>query len=422
MSVARWASLPEAVGSIPDGSLVAFGGFMLGRAPIALALELVRQKRRELKLVSLPNPLPAELLVAAGCAARVDFLFLALTLDGRVRPMPCLKRAIETGSIAWAEHDGYRIVQRLRAAAMGLPFLPAPDANVSALARQDPPGVVVDPFNGELVQVERALSPDVALVHAHAADARGNLFIEDPTTDLVIAGAAKRVVATVEQRVDRLPRVTIPAFQVEQVVEVPRGAWPTGCAGRYGHDAAAIQQYLALAEQGRQAEFLADAAARIRASEPHSGAEQEALEPVIPVKGSVGVAATRCDVARADGRGAVPGSHRAPSSADAGFDAEAAAGADASTKRASSGDRVADGRAESSAAAARGDDSISDRQSTPRATDVLVSGGSAARVRDLAEESAEPGSTDALASRDRGAHAADGADASRFTADQVGAP
>ena len=40
--------------------------------------------------------------------------------------MPCMKRAIEAGAIRWQEHDGYRIVQRLRAAAMGLPFLPVP--------------------------------------------------------------------------------------------------------------------------------------------------------------------------------------------------------------------------------------------------------------------------------------------------------
>src|SRR5438045_532225 len=107
---------------------------MLGRAPIALVLALIRARKRDLRVISLPNPLPAELLVAAGGAARVELLFGALTLANRVRPMPALKRAIERKELVWAEHDGYRIVQRLRAAAMGLPFLPAPDADVSDLA------------------------------------------------------------------------------------------------------------------------------------------------------------------------------------------------------------------------------------------------------------------------------------------------
>ncbi len=87
----RWASLEEAASSIPAGACVAPGGFMLGRAPMALVFALVRQGRDGLRVVSLPNPLPAELLVAAGLLARVDFLFAGLHLGGRVRSMPCLR-------------------------------------------------------------------------------------------------------------------------------------------------------------------------------------------------------------------------------------------------------------------------------------------------------------------------------------------
>lgn len=229
---------------------------MLGRAPMALVLELIAQGRQGLRLISLPNPLPAEFLVAGGCLARVELPFGALTLENRVRPMPCLKRAIEQGTLAWREHDGYRIVQRLRAASMGLPFLPAPDVDMSELANAEPPRTVVDPFSGQSIPVEPAFYPDVALVHARAADERGNLFIEDPTTDLLMVGAARRVLATAEERVPRLPRVTVPGFQVESVSLAPGGALPSGCAGLYPHDDAALSRYLALAEAGREAEFL----------------------------------------------------------------------------------------------------------------------------------------------------------------------
>jgi len=256
MSVARWTSVPEIVSTIPDGAAVATGGFMLGRAPMALVLELIAQGRKGLKLVSLPNPLPAEFLVAGGCLARVDFPFGALNLEGRVRPMPCLKRAIEGRRIEWAEHDGYRIVQRLRAAAMGLPFIPAPDIDSSELSELEPPRTVTDPFTGQAVPVEPAISPDVALIHARAADERGNLYIEDPTTDLLVAGAARRVLATVEERVRRLPRVTIPCFQVERVALAAGGALPTGCTGLYPHHDAMLADYLRLAEAGREREFL----------------------------------------------------------------------------------------------------------------------------------------------------------------------
>ena len=256
MSRARWVSRAEAAASIPDGATLAPGGFMLGRAPMALVFELVRQERRRLHVVSLPSPLPAEILVAAGAASKVEFLFAAITLDGRVRSMPCLKRAIEAGAIEWQEHDGYRIVQRFRAAAMGLPFLPVPDFDSSALAERDPLPQVVDPFTGLAVHVERAFHPDVALIHARAADEDGNLWIEDPTTDLVIAGAAQRIVATAEERVARVPRATVPGFMVDLVVEQPRGAWPTGCLGRYPADEPALERYLALAEAGRESEYV----------------------------------------------------------------------------------------------------------------------------------------------------------------------
>jgi len=251
-----WCSLDTAAHSIPDGAWLAPGGFMLGRAPMALVFALIRAAKRELRVLSLPNPLPAELLVAAGAASRVELLFGALPLANRVRPMPALKRAIEDGRIAWAEHDGYRVVQRLRAAAMGLPFIPAPDADISELSTLEPPQYVSDPFTGARVPVERAFHPDVALVHAHAADDAGNLYFEDPTTDLVIIAAAHRVIATAEVRVRQLPRITVPAFQVERVCEVPGGAWPTGCVGRYPHDEPALLRYLAEAEADRGAHWI----------------------------------------------------------------------------------------------------------------------------------------------------------------------
>ena len=252
----RWLSLEEAAAGVPDGAWIAPGGFMLGRAPMALIFALIRARRRGLRIISLPNPLPAEMLVAGGHAERVELLFAALTLANRVRPMPALKRAIERGELQWAEHDGYRIVQRLRAAAMGVPFLPAPDADISELSTLEPPTYTLDPFTGLQIPVERAFHPDVALVHAHAADDAGNLYIEDPTTDMLLVGAAHRVVATAEVRVPTLARVTVPAFQVDTVTLAPGGAWPTGCVHLYPHDEEALLAYLAESEAGRGAQWI----------------------------------------------------------------------------------------------------------------------------------------------------------------------
>ena len=45
------------------------------------------------------------------------------------------------------------------------------------LARADPLPTVEDPYTGASVPVERAMHPDVALIHAQAADDDGNLFM-----------------------------------------------------------------------------------------------------------------------------------------------------------------------------------------------------------------------------------------------------
>ena len=78
-----WCSVDEAARSVPDGTWVARGGFMLGRAPMALVFALIRAGRRDPRMLSLPNPLAAEILVAAGVAARVELRFGALTLANR---------------------------------------------------------------------------------------------------------------------------------------------------------------------------------------------------------------------------------------------------------------------------------------------------------------------------------------------------
>jgi len=244
VSRARWTSLEEAAASVPDGASVVPGGFMLGRAPMALVFALVRAGRKNLHVLSLPNPLPSELLVAAGAAARVDFLFTAITLDGRVRAMPCLKRAVEAGTIAWGEHDGYRLVQRFRAASMGLPFLPVPDFNCSALAERDPLPEVTDPFTGESVHVERAFHPDVA---------EGIIADQYFTGGMILHGWPLSIQSAA---------LSSNGGTVDLLVEEPCGAWPSGCAGLYPADEAHLVRYLDLAEESREAEYL-DATVRV---------------------------------------------------------------------------------------------------------------------------------------------------------------
>ena len=96
---------------------------------------------------------------------------------------------------------------------------------------------------------------DVAVIHANVADEHGNvLWPEWPERahdfDMHVARCADRVIVTVEEIVgpdvvrERARETRLFAFEVDGVVLLPRGAWPTACAPYYGADTAAIRLVL----------------------------------------------------------------------------------------------------------------------------------------------------------------------------------
>ena len=130
----------------------------------------------------------------------------------------------------------------------------------AGLAGSDLPRVsgfasVRDPYGGGEVLVIQAIRPDVALIHVQEADQDGNLRIAgSPSEDVLLAKASVRIIATAErivpsQRFREQPELTaLPGFLVDLVVEAPRGAWPTSCAGDYGYDADFLGAYVAAAK------------------------------------------------------------------------------------------------------------------------------------------------------------------------------
>jgi glutaconate CoA-transferase subunit A len=248
-------SIQEAVARIPPDALVAFGGFDIVRAPMALVFELARQSERRLELVSPPNPLAIDILIGAGIVSKATLAFSGFQYAKGFAVGPMWKRAVENGELEYRELDAYAILSGFRAAAMGLPFLPIPDIEGSELTDPERWSEVHDPFNGNAVTVTRPIQPDVVLVHAQAADEKGNIFIEDPVIDELAAKAGRSVIVSVETIVARIERPTIPFYLVGSLVEAPKGAWPSACPGCYPADDDHIEQYLVAAEGGRFEEY-----------------------------------------------------------------------------------------------------------------------------------------------------------------------
>ena len=161
-------------------------------------------------------------------------------------PNPIFQHAYSSGAVEVEHWSILTYVQRLEAAARGLPAMVTGSLRGSSMAT-NPDYAEVDSRFG-MVGLLAPLVPDVALIHGVVADRAGNVALNPPLLDGAWGALAARrgVVATVERVVDDLSpwadRVLIPAHRVLAVVEAPFGAHPGGVFARglpaegYGED------------------------------------------------------------------------------------------------------------------------------------------------------------------------------------------
>ena len=246
--------LDRAATLVSDGAVVALGGGLSARLPMALVRELIRQGRRALHLVGSAHSIDVDLLVAAGAVGICEESYVGFEQD--LGLAPAFRRAAESGTIEVREGCCDTILMQLRAAEFGLPFLPVRGVRGSDIIRLHPEyGEVRCPFTGETLVAVPALRPDVVLLHAPLADRRGNLHLEQPyVLDERFAAASGTVVATAERIAGTeevaASGITIPAHLVAAVSEVPFGAHPSSCYPAYAYDRPHLAGYVRAAAAG----------------------------------------------------------------------------------------------------------------------------------------------------------------------------
>ncbi len=246
----------EAVRLVRDGDLVAAGGTLYSRTPMALLFALLRRQPRPSGL-ALARPLScyeAELLLVAGAAERLVTSWVGIGIPWGVSRV--VRELVEGGRAVYEEWSHLGLGLRLKAAAMGVPFLPTVSMLGSDLARPGDTHELACPFTGEKVLLVPALHPDVALLHVHRADRFGNAQIDGYShMDADMAAAARTVLVSAEEVVPpevirQRPEATVlPHFLVDAVVEAPMGAFPHECYGRYEADFAHFDDYTAAIRQ-----------------------------------------------------------------------------------------------------------------------------------------------------------------------------
>ncbi|HDM78525.1 MAG TPA: glutaconate CoA-transferase [Deltaproteobacteria bacterium] len=234
-------SLREAVSRyIKPGMMIHIGQTNI-RWCTAIIYEIARQfwkKNPDFTLVGISMNFPQSILVHGGLVRKIITSYCG---DPYYAPSPnsVYQRAFEEGTLEIENWSIYTLPLRLKAAALGLPFLPTFSLVGSDMAKENDGSflIVDDPFQtGEKVGLVKPLQPDITIIHGLMADKEGNAIFLPPLAENLYGAMASKegVILTVEKIV---PTETIrkysqftrlPGYYVRSVSEVPFGAHPSG--------------------------------------------------------------------------------------------------------------------------------------------------------------------------------------------------
>jgi glutaconate CoA-transferase subunit A len=255
--MSKLATMTQAIADlVPNGSSVALGLQLEQMIPFAAGHEIIRQKKRQLRLIGPISDILFDQLIGAGCVKDVVAAWVGNVMMGSGYNF---RRATEQENpgtpgekLRVFNMTNFSISLALQAGAMGVPFLPAR----TAMGSDVPKGnhffyQIISPFQPqETLLAVRAIQPDVTIVHVQRADKNGNAHCWG-NFGVMLEGvrAAKRVIVCAEEILSEEViasdpnRTVIPGFLVSAVVECRYGAHPSPVQGYYKRDDAFFQQY-----------------------------------------------------------------------------------------------------------------------------------------------------------------------------------
>ncbi len=234
---------------VHDGDYLGIGGFGANRTPIAACHEIVRQGRKKMGFAGHTATHDMEILSAGEVYDRLDVAYV-VGLEARGLST-CSRKYVQSGKVQVTEWTNYALAVRLKAAAMGVPYLPCRNMMGTDTFKYSAAKTARCPFTGSKLVLLPALSPDVAVIHVHEADIYGNSrFKGIAVADIDLANASKRLIITTERLIssDTIkadPSATrIPYHLVDAVCEVPYGAYPGNMPYEYFSDEEHLKEWL----------------------------------------------------------------------------------------------------------------------------------------------------------------------------------
>jgi glutaconate CoA-transferase, subunit A len=241
--------IEDAVARVKDGDHLALGGCLYSRTPLALVRALLRRRPRGLTLSRNLMCYEGEWGLVADAVDKIVTSWMGIGLPWGLSKI--VREYVESGRVVFEEWSHLGLGLRFRAAAMGVPFLPSLTMLGSGLMEVGGSRTMQCPYTGATLHAVPALFPDVAILHVHRADPRGNCQIDGyPHMDADLAMAAATVIVSAEEivseeQIRRQPdRTVIPGFVVDALCHAPYGSYPHECYGAYDAETAHFTEYV----------------------------------------------------------------------------------------------------------------------------------------------------------------------------------
>lgn len=238
-------NLDEIKDILKSDSIIATGGFTINRKPIRIIQEIAKSNIKNLHLYTLAGSLDADLLLQKSKIKKISAAYFGYEGAGISK---ITRHAVESGEIVFEDLTEILYYLRLKAGAMGVPFIPTKSIINSDIFKINPScKKIKDPFTGKILCAVEAINPDFSIIHAQKADKYGNIVIDEPDfCEKEMAQASAIRIFSVEKIVRKIKphEITIPGKFVDYILPVKRGAFPTGCNKNYPPDIKNILKYL----------------------------------------------------------------------------------------------------------------------------------------------------------------------------------
>ena len=161
---------------VEKGDYLVIGAFGAVRIPTAILHEIVRRGITGLQFGGHTATHDCQILSAGRCFDKCDVAYI-VGLEARGLSKGS-RRHMESGDVELIQWTNAAMAWRLKAAAMGVPFLPARNMLGTDTLKYSAAKVAECPYTKKPLVLLPALYPDLAIIHVHEADVYGNCRIQ----------------------------------------------------------------------------------------------------------------------------------------------------------------------------------------------------------------------------------------------------